>query len=154
MSEIKQEGRKRKKRQEVIEKEKRVIDFINNKIDYHQKISFSLIATELGISKTFLYNNPEIRKMIEDNSTVSEKVKNNTALKNTRGSYGQGKKVPFIIPKEMLYSILEDNGIGIDNNKIKSINYILDKNDKIYKVEIDSQSDNKIIIEIKKKGNT
>lgn len=150
MSEIKKE---RKKRQDVIEKEERVIDFINNKIKYHQKISFSLIATELGISKTFLYNNPEIRKMIEDNSTVGEKVKKDNFKKNA-GSYGLGKKTPFIIPKEMLCSTLEDNGIGLDNNMIKNINYILDKNDKIYKVEIESKSDNKIIIEIKKKGNT
>jgi hypothetical protein len=151
MSEIKKE---RKKRRDVIEKEKRVIDFINNKIEYHQKISFSLIATELGISKTFLYNNPEIRKMIEDNSTVGEKVKKDNFLKKTRGSYGQGKQFPFVIPKEILYSTLADNGIGLDHNKIKSINYILDENDKIYKTEIESLSGNKIIIEIKKKGNT
>lgn len=75
---------KRKRRADVVEKEKKVLDFINNKIESHQKISFSLIATELGISKTFLYNNDNIRKLIEDNRTISEKVKkdNFNRLKN------------------------------------------------------------------------
>ena len=74
---------KRKRRADVVEKEKRVLDFINNKIEWHQKISFSLIATELGISKTFLYNNEKIRRLIEENRTISEKVrKDNFNLKS------------------------------------------------------------------------
>ncbi len=66
----------RKKRADVIEKENKCIAIINDMIKKGENISFYSVSQKCGCAKTFLYNQEEIRKLIENNRSESNKVNN------------------------------------------------------------------------------
>ena len=126
----------RKRRNDVIIKEDKIINLISEMKSSGEKITYYSVAKKAGCTRNFLYNSLRISSLIKQERELSYKL--NTFGTDDKIVVGLNKNIPNEILKKFLVTLAQTKFIK---------RYILDDKDKVDVVFL--KNNNKTICEIK-----